>query len=60
MLSRIRGYQFKSEGRGEPKKNEAPFTMLDEGKEVLAESALPNVNADAEDLEKHGFAEKEK
>ncbi|KAK3707344.1 hypothetical protein LTR37_012188 [Vermiconidia calcicola] len=56
---RIRGYQYKSEGPGEPKKNAAPFTMLDDGKEKNAESTLSNVEADAAELEEHGFAEKE-
>ncbi|KAK3712105.1 hypothetical protein LTR37_009196 [Vermiconidia calcicola] len=56
---RIRGYQYKSEGPGEPKKNAAPFTMLDDQKEKNAESTLSNVEADAAKLEEHGFAEKE-
>ncbi|KAK4542248.1 hypothetical protein LTR36_006901 [Oleoguttula mirabilis] len=56
---RIRGYQYKSEGRGEAKKNKAPFTMLDDGREKLAESALPAANADASELEEQGFAEKD-
>ena len=37
-VPRVRGYQFKSEGPGEPKKNKAPFNMLDEGREKLAEA----------------------
>lgn len=56
---RVRGYQFKSEGPGEPKKNTAPFTMLDDGKEKLAESTLPSADVDAEELEAQGFAEKQ-
>ena len=30
---RVRGYQYKSEGPSEPKKNAAPYTMLEDGKE---------------------------
>ena len=56
---RVRGYQYKSEGPGEPKKNQAPFTMLEDGKEKVAESTPPSVEADAEVLEEQGFAEKE-
>lgn len=54
---RVRGYQFKSEGPGEPKKNAPPFQMLDEGKEKLAESNLPSADADAAELQEHGFGE---
>lgn len=56
---RVRGYQFKSEGPGEPKKNTAPFTMLDDGKERLAESTAPSKEVDASELEEQGFAEKQ-
>jgi queuine tRNA-ribosyltransferase len=56
---RVRGYQYKSEGPGEPKKNAAPFTMLENGKEKNAEGALMDVEVDAEDLEEQVFAEKE-
>jgi queuine tRNA-ribosyltransferase accessory subunit len=65
---RVRGYQFKSEGPGEPKKNQAPFTVLKEdgkaktlnaGQELLTESTPPSVYADAADLEDQGFAEKQ-
>ena len=55
---RVRGYQYKSEGPGEPKKNAAPFTMLEDGKEKNAEGALLDAEADVEDLEEQGFAEK--
>ena len=56
---RVRGYQFKSEGPGEAKKNEAPFTtMLDDGKEKLAEGTPPSESATASMLEGEGFAEK--
>ncbi|KAK5694685.1 hypothetical protein LTR97_009275 [Elasticomyces elasticus] len=56
---RIRGYQFKSEGRGESKKNKAPFGRLHEVKEKLPDSALPDADASADVLEEHGFAEKQ-
>lgn len=56
---RVRGYQYKSEGPGEPKKNAAPFTMLEDGKEVNAEASPLDSQADAEDLEAQKFAEKE-
>lgn len=56
---RVRGYQFKSEGPGEQKKNKPPFTTLDDRKEKLAEATTPNGSADAEELEEQGFAEKE-
>jgi queuine tRNA-ribosyltransferase accessory subunit len=58
LCNSVRGYQFKSEGPGESKKNKAAFTMLDEGKEVLAESVLPPASADARELEQQGFAER--
>ncbi|TKA81242.1 hypothetical protein B0A55_02372 [Friedmanniomyces simplex] len=56
---RVRGYQYRSEGRGEGKKNKAPFTRLGDGNEKFAESALPDANASAEVLEAQGFAEKQ-
>lgn len=54
----MRGYQFKSEGRGEPRKNELAYRALDDGNEKLAEAELPSPDADAKDLEEQGFAEK--
>lgn len=54
---RVRGYQFKSEGPGEAKKNKSPFTMLDDGKERLAEGTPPSSSATASVLEDEGFAE---
>ncbi len=57
-VHRIRGYQFKSEGKGESRKNPVAYGPLDDGKEKLAEALLPSPNADADDLEQHGFAEK--
>ena len=55
---RIRGYQFKSEGKGEPRKNAPAYRSLDDTKEKLADAALPSPNADAQDLEQQGFAER--
>lgn len=57
---RIRGYQFRSEGKGGPRKNSLAYRPLDDGKGKLAEAALPSPDADAEDLESQGFAEKVK
>ncbi|KAK1058019.1 hypothetical protein LTR12_000030 [Friedmanniomyces endolithicus] len=42
---RVRGYQFRSEGRGEGKKNKAPFTRLDDTKDQAVEHALPDTHA---------------
>ena len=53
---RVRGYQFKTEGRGEAKRNKAPFTKLDDAKERLAEAEVPRKSVDAGDLEVQGFA----
>ena len=57
MLRRIRGYQFKSEGKGPSRKNPIAFRPLDDRKEKLAEGVLPSPSADAVDLEQIGFAE---
>lgn len=57
---RVRGYQFRSEGKGGPRKNQIAYRPLDDGKEKLAEAALPSPDADAEHLEEQGFAEKVK
>jgi len=57
-INRVRGYQFKSEGKGESRRNLPAYRSLDDGKEKLAEAALPSSNADALDFEKQGFAEK--
>jgi len=54
----VRGYQYKSEGGGEPKKNPSAYRMLDEGKEKVAEApVMPSSEVDGEELEKKGFAE---
>lgn len=55
----VRGYQFKSEGKGEPKKNPPAYRPLDDGKEKLAEAQMPSPDIDAHDMEQLGFAEKE-
>ena len=56
---RARGYTFKSEGKGEPRKNPIAWSReLNDGKEKLAESVLPDPDDDARDLEERGFAEK--
>ncbi len=57
MSCRVRGYQFKSTGHGEPKKNPLAYRKLDDRKEKLAEAALPSPNTDAKDLEEQGFAQ---
>ena len=56
---RVRGYHFKSEGPGEAKKNEAPFTVLDDAAEKIAEAVPPSEGTNAEELASQGFAEKE-
>ena len=56
---RVRGYQYKSEGPGESKKNAPPFTMLNDGAEKIAEVSPPKPEVDANELEQQGFAEKE-
>lgn len=56
----MRGYQFRSEGPGEQKKNTKPFRMFDEGRESTAETpVVPDPNADAVELQDQGFAEKQ-
>jgi queuine tRNA-ribosyltransferase subunit QTRTD1 len=56
--SRVRGYHFKTEGKGGPTKNPQPYRSLDDGKQKIMEASLPSPSADAEDLEQRGFAEK--
>lgn len=58
--SRVRGYQFKAEGPGEPKKNAVAFQhAMNDGELRLAEATPPSGDFAAEDLEEKGFAEKE-
>jgi queuine tRNA-ribosyltransferase accessory subunit len=54
----VRGYQFKSEGPGEPRKNALAYKTLDDAREKLAEGVTPSPNVEAQDLEDRGFAEK--
>ncbi|KAL6722172.1 hypothetical protein ACLMJK_001279 [Lecanora helva] len=55
---RVRGYQFKTKGRGEPRKNPPAYRALNDRKENLADAnPLPSPGADALDLEELGFAE---
>ncbi len=56
---RVRGYQFKSEGPGEAKKNSAAFNTLDDASEKLADSIVPDASVDADDLQRQGFAERD-
>lgn len=54
---RVRGYHFKTEGPGEPKKNKAPWGNLGgEGKGSTAETPLVP-DEEAKELESKGFAE---
>lgn len=56
-LNRVRGYQFRSEGPGEAKKNAPAFNVYDNsGAET---PVAPEASEDAGDLEGKGFAEKE-
>lgn len=55
---RVRGYQFKSEGPGESRKNPIAYESLNDVKEKLEEAASLTLNANAQELEEHGFAEK--
>ncbi|KAG9813886.1 queuine tRNA-ribosyltransferase, partial [Aureobasidium melanogenum] len=61
---RLRGYQFKSEGPNERKRNSAPFTVYKANPDKIEKVAqkgsvpVPGPDAVAEDVEKVGFAEK--
>lgn len=57
---RIRGYQMKSVGGGEPKKNHKAYGRLDDAVQKLAEaeSGIATPTGDASELDEHGFAEK--
>jgi queuine tRNA-ribosyltransferase accessory subunit len=57
---RIRGYQMKSVGGGEPKKNNKAYGRLDDAMQKLAEaeSGIATPTGDAADLVAHGFAER--
>lgn len=59
---RVRGYQMRSVGGGEPKKNPKAYGRLDEQARKIeeAESGVPTptVDEDSQALEEHGFAQK--
>ena len=57
---RIRGYQMKSVGGGEAKKNVKAYGRLDDAaqKIVEAESGVATLTGGVEELQEHGFAEK--
>lgn len=57
---RVRGYQMKSIGGGEPKKNPKAYGRLNDAAQKLAEaeSGIATPTGDAVELERHGFAEK--
>lgn len=57
---RVRGYQMKSMGRGEQRKNPRAYGKLDEQMEKLAEaqSGAATPEGDADEIERHGLAEK--
>lgn len=57
---RMRGYQYKSEGPGESKKNGPAYRMLDEGKEKVKEAIVLAPTTGATQLEKAGFANVDK
>ena len=60
--SRLRGYQFSSQGPGEPKRNKAPYTTLNNDKADTSGAQGITVEAvaiDADGLEQQGFAAKE-
>ena len=54
----MRGYQFKSEGPGEPRKNPIAYESLNDREEKLAEAVSLRVDANAQDLQGYGFAER--
>ncbi|KXT12892.1 hypothetical protein AC579_10466 [Pseudocercospora musae] len=62
---RVRGYQYKSEGPGEAKKNPNAFRVLDDGREKLKEAKedivpeMKTTKVGAEALQEKGFAERE-
>lgn len=57
---RVRGYQMKSVGGGESRKNPKAYGKLDDQMQKLAEaeSGVATPEGDAEDIEMHGLAEK--
>jgi queuine tRNA-ribosyltransferase subunit QTRTD1 len=58
---RLRGYQFKSQGGGEPKKNPKKYNKFDDmAAETLAEAVAPSPSVDATELVEHGLGTVEK
>lgn len=57
IIFRIRGYQYKSEEKGESRKNPIAYKILDDKEEELAESLLSSSDMNAEELESKGFAQ---
>lgn len=55
----MRGYQYKSEGPGEPRKNPIAYESPNDGQEKLAETASLRNDASAQELQDRGFAERE-
>ncbi|EXJ94006.1 hypothetical protein A1O1_02399 [Capronia coronata CBS 617.96] len=57
---RIRGYQMKSVGGGEPRKNPRVYGRLDDQMQKLAEaeSGVATPDGNSEDIEKHGLAKR--
>lgn len=53
----MRGYQFRSEGPGEAKKNPTAFNTYDSS--GVETPVAPDASEDAGDLEGKGFAEKD-
>ncbi|GAB7342951.1 hypothetical protein MBLNU457_g1056t1 [Dothideomycetes sp. NU457] len=58
---RVRGYQFRSEGPGEAKRNPAAYRNLNDQSETLAEAQnqgpIPDGGIDGQELEEKGFGE---
>jgi queuine tRNA-ribosyltransferase subunit QTRTD1 len=56
-INRVRGYQFRSEGPGEAKKNVAPFNVY--ANSGIETPVAPEATENAGELEGKGFAEKQ-
>lgn len=55
---RVRGYQYRSEGPGEAKRNPSAFSkMLQSRKEQNTDTPIPDANTDADAMASKGFAE---
>lgn len=54
---RVRGYQYRSEGPGEAKRNPSAFSrMLQDRREQNADAPMPDANAGPDVLADQGFA----